>query len=869
MVGRTISHYKILEKLGQGGMGVVYCARDLRLDRFVALKTLPAEHIADEHGLDRFIREAQAASALNHPNIVTIYEIANADGVEYIAMEFVRGVTLREAIPPNGLNLADALKYANQIATGLAAAHAAGIVHRDIKPANIMVTKSGLVKLLDFGLAQIEQPQLDESAPTGIVTPQHLTRPGAILGTAAYMSPEQARGKPTDQRSDIFSFGIVLYQMLTGALPFQSNSEVGLLYEIVNTPAPSAVQVRRDLPPALDRVLSTALQKDPKNRYASMDELLADLGALSRDMEAGTVVRDPSVALRLASRGEWPRPARIAIFVVSVLLFAGALLWKLMPNVFSRVPTEKKIAVLPFRNIGDNKENEAFRDGLMEALTSELTELSQFHGTLWVVPATEVRRGAFSSAKDAERALGVNLVITGSVQRDAAHVHLTANLVNANTLRQLRSREITRPAGEVANLQEAVVQEVASMLQLELGTRERQVLAAGETSASGAYDFYLQARGHLQRRGKDDIDQAVGMFQKAIALDPKYALAYAGLGEAYWWKYRNTRDTQWVEPAQKNCKIALGLNDQLAPVYVTLGIIDEGTGQHEDAIKAFQRALALDPINASAYAELAGVYEAQGKLDDAEATFKKAAQLRPGDWTSASVLGAFYFRRGRYPEAVNYFRQVTELAPDNAAGYSNLGSVHFSAGQYEDAAVNFKKSLDLRPTANAYTNLGTMYFFLDRCMDAVPLMEKAVELAPKSEQVWGNLGDAYTCVPVDKPKATQAYQRALQLGQVRLAVNATDADVLGRVALYQARLGDSAGLVNIAKARQLAPGNRQVVWHATLVYELAGKRDLALDALRAALKAGQAPDEVRHEPTLAKLRADPRFIRLMQPAKRQ
>ncbi|HYL72758.1 MAG TPA: tetratricopeptide repeat protein [Bryobacteraceae bacterium] len=869
MVGRTISHYEILEKLGQGGMGVVYCARDLRLDRLVALKILPAEQIADERRRGRFIREAQTASALNHPNIVTIYEIANTDGVDYIVMEFVRGSTLREAIPPNGLDLADALKYANQIASGLAAAHAAGIVHRDVKPANIMITKTGLVKLLDFGLAQIEQPHIDESAPTGEIAPLHLTRPGTIIGTAAYMSPEQAQGQGTDQRSDIFCFGIVLYQMLTGALPFQSNSEVGLMYQIVHASTPSASQVRRDLPPALDRVLRTALEKDPKLRYPSMEGLLTDLRQVTREMETNTIVMEPSVARRLAQKRRWRSPAAIVAFVASFLLLAGVLLWKFAPNVFARVPTEKKIAVLPFRNIGDNKDNEAFRDGLMEALTSELTELSQFHGTLWVVPATEVRRGAFTSAKDAERALGVNLVITGSVQRDAAHVHLTANLVDANTLRQLRSREITRPAGEVANLQEAVVQEVAGMLQLELGTRERQVLAAGETSASGAYDYYLQARGHLQRRGRGDIDQALEMFQKAITLDPKYALAYAGLGEAYWWKYRVTRDTQWTEPAQKNCKTALALNDRLAPVYVTLGIIDEGAGQHEDAIKAFQRALQLDPISATAYAELANVYEATGKLDEAESTFKKAAQLRPGDWTSASLLGAFYFRRGRYPEAVTYFRQVTELAPENAAGYSNLGGLFFSAGQYKDAEVNFKKSLDLRPTANAYTNLGTMYFFMDRCADAIPMMEKAVELTPKGEQVWGNLGDAYSCSPPEKAKATQAYQRALQLGEERLAVNPKDADVLGRVALYQARLGNPASLLSIAKAQQLAPDNRQVVWHATLVYELAGKRDLALQALQAALKAGQAADEVRHEPTLLNLRADPRFTRLMagQPVK--
>jgi tetratricopeptide (TPR) repeat protein len=328
---------------------------------------------------------------------------------------------------------------------------------------------------------------------------------------------------------------------------------------------------------------------------------------------------------------------------------------------------------------------------------------------------------------------------------------------------------------------------------LELGSRERQVLAAGETSTSGAYDFYLQARGHLQRRGKGDVDQALEMFQRAIALDPKYALAYAGLGEAYWWKYRDTRDTQWAEPAQKNCQLALGLNDQLAPVYVTLGIINEGTGKHDDAIKALQKALQLDPANASAYAELAAVYEAQGKLDDAESTFKKAAELRPSDWTSANALGAYWFRRGRYPDAITCFRKTTELAPDNATAYTNLGSAYLSAAQYSEAAVNFKKSLDLRPTANGYTNLGTMYFYLDRCAEAVPLMEKASEMAPKSEQVWGNLGDTYSCNPSDKPKAMQAYQRALQLGEERLAVNPKDANVLARVALYESRLALPAG----------------------------------------------------------------------------
>jgi Flp pilus assembly protein TadD len=238
--------------------------------------------------------------------------------------------------------------------------------------------------------------------------------------------------------------------------------------------------------------------------------------------------------------------------------------------------------------------------------------------------------------------------------------------------------------------------------------------------------------------------------------------------------------------------------------------------------------------------------------------------LRPGDWTSASALGGFYFRTGRYAQALVRFRQVTELAPDNPSGYSNLGGVYWTQGIYADAATNFEKSLALQPTPTAYSNLGTIYFFMDRCSQAVPLMEKAAELAPKNDQVRGHLGDTYSCIPADRPKAALTYQSALQLAKERLAVNANDPDTLGRLALYQARLGNKTdSLANIAKARQLAPANRQVVWHATLVYELAGKRDMAMQALQAALKAGQAVDEVRREPTLASLRADPGFARLM------
>jgi serine/threonine-protein kinase len=862
MVGRTISHFEILEKLGEGGMGVVYCARDLKLDRLVALKILQAEYTSDPRRRARFIGEAKAASALNHPNIVTIYEIETVSGVDYIAMEYVRGVTLQQLIQGPRTELRIVLDYAAQTASALAAAHAAGIVHRDIKPGNIMVTKSGAVKLLDFGLAQFEHPDADPDAPTA--TMAFLTRPGTVVGTVAYMSPEQAQGGGVGARSDIFSFGVVLYQALTGTLPFQAGSEIGLLYEIVNTPAPQLNKLRPDLPPALGGIVEKALEKDPERRYQRAEDLASDLNEVARQLDSGVSANNVSLASlprrNPASRRMWS----LAALAASLLLLIAVVAWRFAPHWLSPVPAEKKIAVLPFRNIGGTRDNQAFCDGMMEMLTSELTELSQFHGSLWVVPASEVRREGLASPGEARRALGANLVITGSVQRDQDHVLLTANLVDAGTLRQLRSREIQRPLGEEAELQDSVVQEIAGMLQLELGASERQALAAGGTGTSSAYDFYLQARGHLQRRSAGDIDEAIQMFQQAIQLDRNYALAYAGLGEAYWRKYRDTRDTQWVAPARENCQFALKLNSQIAPVYVTLGIIEEGAGRHAEALDALNKARQLEPGNPSVFSELGAVEEATGKFEDAEASYKAAAQLRPSDWTSLNALGGFYYRRGRYPDAIPLFQQITHLAPANSQGYTNLGATYAMAGQYESAAVSFNQSLSLQPTASAYTNLGTIYFFLGRCSEAVPLMERASQLAPKSEQVWGNLGDAYACVSGKGSEADSAYRQAVQLGQARLAVNANDGETLSVVALYQAKLGKKPkALENIQKARRLAPGSRKVQWEAALIYELAGQRERALDALRDAIRGGQPLDEVRGEPALAKLRADPRYRQLM------
>jgi serine/threonine-protein kinase len=850
--GQRLSHYEIQEKLGEGGMGVVYRALDVRLERSVALKVLPSDKTADPERRSRFVREAKAASALNHPNIVTIHEIETDDGRDFIAMELVCGRTLGDVMAEGPMPVEEAVRYAIQVAEALRAAHAAGLVHRDIKPANIMITPAGVVKLLDFGLAKLVSS--DASGELEDTRTVH-TVAGAVVGTLAYMSPEQAQGLPVDARSDIFSFGTVLYQMLAGQAPFQG-AMAALMYAIVFTAPPPLNRLRPEAPEALAALVERALEKDPARRPQSMEEMLVSLKALG-----GT--SGPAAAMRRLSL---PRVSRrrgmVAAAAIALLVVLAATRFAALSGWFSAVPKEKKIAVLPFRNIGGQAPNQAFCDGVMETVTSSLTQMEQFHGALWVVPAAEVRRENVSTPHDAARALGANLVISGSVQRVGESVRLTTDLVNAATTRQLRSQQISRNLGELSELQDWVIQATAEMLDLELRPQARQEIAGGSTKASGAYDLYLQAQGHLLLRTRDELERSVQLFHQAIAQDPNYALAYDGLGEAYWRLYRATRDTQFVDPARENCRRALALSDRMPSAYRTLGMIESGSGRPEEALRAFERSLELDPASGSTYGELGTAYEAMGRPSDAEKSYLKATELHPSDWASLNYLALFYYRRGRYADAVPVFHRGIELAPDNNALYTNLGATYWMAGQLDDAARSFERSLALRPTASVYTNLGTAYFFQGKCAQAAPLMEKAANLEPKNNEFRANLADVNACLGL-RDKARAGYERAIGLVQDRLAVNPKDPEMLGALALYWARLDNSAkALPEAEEALKRGPSNRIVQWHAALTYELCKRRGAALQALAAALRLGQPWNEIRNEPALAALRKDPGYQRL-------
>jgi eukaryotic-like serine/threonine-protein kinase len=874
MVGRKLSHYEVLQKLGEGGMGVVYLARDTDLDRFVALKFLSPRVVDSPDKIARFRQEARAISALNHPHIATIYGMEEAGESTFLVLEHLPGGSLREKlleVRARGemLPLHVAIDWTIQIAEGLAHAHRHGIVHRDVKPSNVLFAEEGSLKIADFGLAKVAS---GENAG--------LTEAGIAIGTPPCMSPEQARGEFVDERSDIFSLGIILFELIAGQPPFVGANAMAQLHEIVYAAAPSLNRLRGDVPGFMQAIVSKSLEKAPESRYQSMSDLVAALRApdcprdsvLLRDQSTTTM--PPPTAARLARR--W-KAALGAVLLAGIPIFVG------VPNVRHQVsnwfhtrplPAEKRIAVLEFTNIGADPKNRALGDGLMEVVSNSLTRMEQ--GTLLVVPACDVRKERVTSTGEAWRRLGANLAITGSVGRNGDAVRITINLVDTRSVTQLRTETLTANLGDAALL-DRVVDKVALMLEPALQPQATKSVSDGKVHAAGAERFYLEGVGALRLNDRpESIDDAIGAFKRAIALDGNYALAYAGLAEAQWRKYSVLRDPESMAGALESSDRALHLNGRLAPVHVTAGMVQSGTGHYERAVREFQRALDLDPRNADAYRELATTYSAMGRIDLAEATYKKAIDLRPDAWWSLKQMGVFYFNHARYPEAEEYFTKVIQLTPSSAKAHSNLGAVYVKMGRHEDAIDQFQKSIFIEPIAAACSNLGYLYFMDGRFADAAAQFEKATELIGTDSEFWGNMADADRWTSALAGKAPAAYRRAIDLIQKEIAINPEDAQLHSRLAHYWASLGlidpdpasrpeaRKSAAAEIEKALHLSPTDGTVQFWATLVYEQIHQRDRALRALKASLQAGpEHLEEFRQAPPLKDLRNDPRFNRLL------
>ena len=856
MPAQLVSHYRLLGPLGSGGMGVVYRAEDTSLRRTVALKFLPHDLPSDLLVNERLRREARLASALNHPNICTVYEVGEDSGEVFIAMEYVDGRPLSEAILAGGLALETTLRLGRQLASALAHAHDRGVVHGDLKPANIIVTPQGDAKILDFGLARRSDPgEFDRQT---LETASEENRPG-LAGTLPYMAPEQIIGDSATPRTDLWSLGVVLYEMAAGCHPF-SGENLYLLCRAILQDSPRTVPPH--VPAGLAAVISRCLEKEPARRYQRAGELRAALEALRSSQENIAPAAEAA-----------PRAALPLLFAAGLLLLLAALgLYKFRHRVWTisspaRVPQPVLLAVLPPAPGGDASQS-AFNKGLADTLNSRLSELSARHAFA-VIPMNETVAKGIATVDAAREQFGVNLVLTLNMQRAADSTRVNYSLIDARSHQQVRGGSVTTAAADPFALQDRVFESVASDMELQLAPQEKQPPASQGTTQPAAYDYYVQGLGYLQDYvAPEKVESAITLFERALEKDPSYAAATAGLGTAYWRKYQITHDLRWADRAIETCQKAAAEGPALAAASSCLARAFMGQGRYQEAADQYRRTLELEPTSDDAYGGLADAYVQLGNLAYAEDAFKRAISLRPGYWATYNWLGLFYMDHARYEDAAAMFSHVVSLAPDSFTGYSNLGVVRAFEGRYAEAVPLFEKSLSIRPTGDARSNLATAYFQMHRYADSAAQFEQAVQLDSKNYIFWGNLGDAYYWAPDRRSKAAAAYLQAIQLGEERLRLNPNDAGLVGSLAIYHAMRDEKKpALDNLNSALRLQPKSPGLLFNAGIVYQQLGDTKRALDALERAVTLGISPRYLRDTPNFDALRDQPRFVALIQTQK--
>jgi len=827
--------YRIIEKLGSGGMGEVYKAEDLVLLRTVAIKVMSRDENSPT-GSIRFLREARAASAINHPNIVTIYEIGETGTHSYIAMEYIEGRSLRNLMSANEVKPANVLDISKQICDALSEAHQRGIIHRDIKPENILLTARGRVKVVDFGLAKSVPMQ---RAIGGTTAAESLTEPGTVMGTLSYMSPEQLRGEALDVRTDIFSFGIVLHEMIAGRLPFAGSTSLEVAASILKDPAFEIGTVPPELPRDITHVVSRALAKHREDRYESFEEIKQTIESLRH---APHEVQDRATSYT----SELPPPP-IPTQRTSGLAAA-------MRSSAKMVAVPPTILVLPLQSVGSDESSAFIGIGLAHAITTDLAKIKGLSVLSKSAGAGRVNEKG-TGVRELARELGATILLEGEVMRGGNIIGVMARLTDAETGRVLWGAQYRGDSSDLFSFQDAVCESVAETLKLSIPNEVRDQLAKPATTNIEAFEFYSRGRAFLERRDvRENIDFAIQMFKEGLKLDSDFALAYAGLGEAYWQKYQITHDSAWVDGALSASDHALVLDPNQAKVHISLGIVYYGTGKIDSAIEEFEVATELQPMSDDAHKWLGRCWQRKGEMERAVACFERAIQIRPGYWENYSRLGICLYFFGRYRDAAEQFRRVITIQPDSALGYNKLGGIYTLLGLYDEAVAMHKRAIEIYPNSASYTNLGTDYFYLGRNEDAISAYSAAIELDPRDHLLYRNLGDAYLRVG-RRSEAEDQFRMATRFLRERLTVDPNNAGLLALLANCQVKLGqESEALQTIERSIALEPHNTTLMYAKAVVFAISGRAGEAIELLKRALTSGYSRAEAERDPDLEVLR---------------
>jgi serine/threonine protein kinase/Tfp pilus assembly protein PilF len=771
MTGQTVSHYRILEKLGGGGMGVVYAAEDLKLGRRVALKFLPEELNKNPQALERFRREARAASTLNHPNICTIHDIEEHEGKFFLVMELLEGETLKDRISGRLLPLDALLEIGIQIADALDAAHKKGILHRDIKPANIFIANRGRAKLMDFGLAKLtfdgNMPGTTLGSLEGVTTEDALTSPGVAMGTVAYMSPEQARGEELDARTDLFSFGAVLYEMATGRVAFPGPTSAVIFHAILERTPPNPSSVNSNLPSRFGEIVSKALEKDRALRYQSAAEIGADLKRLKRDTAstrvtaaaatAGTPSPSRNMKLRM---GLLAAGLSIAVVMALALLFSGQKI---------KEATMDSVAVLPFVNATGDPNAEYLSEGITQDLVSTLSQLPN----LKVVSLASAYRykGKAIDPPSVARELGVHTILTGRMLQRNDNVSISAEFVDAEHDRVMWSKQYQWKLADVPNVQAEITQDITENLKMNLTGADKSRLAQRPTQNSEAYQLYLQGRFYWNKRTAGGVSKAIDYFQQAIQKDPNFALAYSGLADSYFSLARNTAALSPKEAgakARQAAEKAVDIDPSLAEAHASLGnVLLVFEWDFPAAEREFRRAINLNPSYPYAHQWYAELLSSTGRYEEAIQQNQKAVELEPGSIHRLN-LGLSYMLAGRYADAEQEFRKTLDMEPGYAIAHYSHAHLLVRENKFNEAVAEMEFAVHATLESSYYrAYLGYTLAKAGRTEEARKILGELIEEAKTKYVSWLGIADIYSGLG-EKDHAFAALELAYQQGDTRM-----------------------------------------------------------------------------------------------------